>query len=220
MPHRIQVMLVEDDPSYRADITHALAKEPDILLNEQFSTVEHALQVLESDMSTNIILLDLNLAKMSGVEAIPWIKKYRPEMKIIILSESDHEIDILNAIHLGATGYLLKMSMLEQITRSIRTVFNGDAFLDPRIATFILQTIQSKLPESEPKVKSLLSAREVEILRLLSEGLMKKEISERLQIETTTVATHVRRIYEKLEVPNAPAAITKAYKAGIFGIGD
>jgi DNA-binding NarL/FixJ family response regulator len=179
---------------------------------------EQALKVLEHDTTTDVVLLDLNLPEMSGLEAIPWIKKYCPKIKIIILSQSDNETNILNAIHLGADGYLLKESTLDQIISGIRAVVDGGASLDPRVAKFILNTIQTKVPE--PNSDPLLSEREIEILRLLSDGLMKKDISERLDIGITTVATHVRRIYEKLDVVNAPAAISKAYKAGIFPAHD
>lgn len=172
---------------------------------------------LRDDTTADVVLLDLNLPEMSGLEAIPWIKKYCPRIKIIILSQSDNETNILNAIHLGADGYLLKESTLDQIISGIRSVVDGGASLDPRVAQFILNTIQTKVPQ--PNSDSLLSEREIEILRLLSEGLMKKDISERLDIGITTVATHVRRIYEKLDVVNAPAAISKAYKAGIFSSG-
>lgn len=210
--------MVEDHPDYREGIALALETEPDLLLTQQFGMAEQALRALEHDTTTHVVLLDLNLPEMSGLEAIPWIKKYRPDIKIIILSQSDAEADILKAIHLGAAGYLLKESTLDQIISGIRTVVNGGASLDPRVAKFIINTIQQKVPSPSPK--QLLSERELEILKLLSEGLMKKEISERLKIGTSTVATHVRRIYEKLETPNAPAAIAKAYKTGIFSSGD
>lgn len=210
--------MVEDHPEYREGIALALETEPSIVLTKQFGVAEHALRFLEHDTTTDVVLLDLNLPEMSGLQAIPWIKKYRPKIKIIILSQSDKEADILRAIHLGASGYLLKESTLDQIISGIRNVFAGGASLDPRVAKFILNTIQTKVPAPNPK--QILSDREIEILKLLGEGLMKKDISERLNIETTTVATHVRRIYEKLESPNAPAAIAKAYQKGIFSSSD
>jgi DNA-binding NarL/FixJ family response regulator len=218
MSKSIRIIMVEDHPEYREGIALALETESDIQLIDQFGMAEQALKVLEHDTTTDVVLLDLNLPEMSGLEAIPWIKKYCPKIKIIILSQSDNETNILNAIHLGADGYLLKESTLDQIISGIRAVVDGGASLDPRVAKFILNTIQTKVPE--PNSDPLLSEREIEILRLLSDGLMKKDISERLDIGITTVATHVRRIYEKLDVVNAPAAISKAYKAGIFPAHD
>lgn len=217
MSKSIRIVMVEDHPEYREGIALALETEPDIQLADQFGMAEQALKVLEHDTTTDVVLLDLNLPEMSGLEAIPWIKKYCPKVKIIILSQSDNETNILKAIHLGADGYLLKESTLDEIISSIRTVVKGGASLDPRVAQFILNTIQTKVPEAN--LDPLLSVRELEILRLLSKGLMKKDISERLDIGITTVATHVRRIYEKLDVVNAPAAISKAYKTGIFSSG-
>ena len=218
MSKSIRIIMVEDHPEYREGIALALETESDIQLIDQFGMAEQALKVLEYDTTADVVLLDLNLPEMSGLEAIPWIKKYCPKIKIIILSQSDNETNILNAIHLGADGYLLKESTLDQIISGIRAVVDGGASLDPRVAKFILNTIQTKVPE--PNSDPILSEREIEILRLLSEGLMKKDISERLDIGITTVATHVRRIYEKLDVVNAPAAISKAYKTGIFSSGN
>ncbi|WPJ95678.1 response regulator transcription factor [Coraliomargarita algicola] len=218
MPSTINIIMVEDHPEYREGIALALETEPKIQLTHQFGMAEQALRALEHDTNTDVVLLDLNLPEMSGLEAIPWMIKYRPDIKIIVLSQSDDESDILQAIHLGAAGYLLKESTLEQIINGIQTVVKGGASLDPRVAKFIINTVQKKIPA--PNAKQLLSERELEILKLLSEGYMKKEISDHLKIETSTVATHVRRIYEKLQVPNAPAAITKAYRTGIFSSGD
>lgn len=217
MSKSIRIVMVEDHPEYREGIALALETEPDIQLADQFGMAEQALKALEHDTTTDVVLLDLNLPEMSGLQAISWIKTYCPKIKIIILSQSDNETDILKAIHLGADGYLLKESTLDEIISGIRTVVKGGASLDPRVAQFILKTIQTKVPEAN--LDPSLSERELEILRLLSKGLMKKDISERLDIGITTVATHVRRIYEKLDVVNAPAAISKAYKTGIFSSG-
>ena len=214
MKNEIRVIMVEDHPEYRASISLAIETQPDIVLSQQFGSAEQALRSFERNHLVDIVLLDLNLPGMSGLDAIPWFKKYSPQIKIIILSQSNKEADILQAIHLGANGYLLKESTLEQITQSIRTVIQDGATLDTSLAKFIFNTIQSKT--APPAEKKLLSERETQILSLLGQGLMKKEISEYLNIEITTVATHVRRIYEKLESPNAAAAVNEAYRKGIL----
>ena len=126
--------------------------------------------------------------------------------------------DVVRAISRGAAGYLLKSSTLDQITEGIRTVMGGGAPLDAGVARFILNTLQTKLPQKE--IDNILTERELEILTLLGEGLVKKEIADRLQISYTTVDTHVGHIYDKLEVRNAPSAVNKAHRLGLFSAED
>ena len=220
MSHPIRIMMIEDHPEYRKGIRLALGTEPDMEFLTMYGTAERALRSLETldeREEADVILLDLNLPGMSGIEAIPWLLKTLPSVRIIVLTQSDQEEDVLNAISAGAAGYLLKSASRSQITDGIRTVMEGGASLDAGVAKFILGTLKNKPAQED--VTSL-SARELEILSLIGEGLAKKEIADRLDISTNTVATHVRHIYEKLEVPNAPAAITKAYRAGILPTRD
>jgi two-component system, NarL family, nitrate/nitrite response regulator NarL len=165
-------------------------------------------------ITPDLVLLDLNLPGISGLNAMPAFRDAIPAAKIIILSQSDREADILKAISLGANGYLLKSSTITQIKAAIQIVMDGGASLDPAVAKYLLNSLQSLLPQETLKLD--LSGRELEILTLLGEGMMKKEISERLNISITTVAYHVKHIYEKLQVQNAPAAIAKAYRAGVY----
>jgi len=217
MKSHIRVMLVEDHPEYREAIELALKKESAMELTSQFGTAERALLSLKDGlphMQPDVILLDLNLPGMDGLDAIPCFNSALPDTKIIILTQSDREADVLKAITLGASGYLLKSATLKQITEGIRNVYHGGASLDASIAKFILTTLKTKLHKGD--TEQMLTDREMEVLTLLAEGLVKKEIAERLSISSTTVVTHVSHIYEKLNVTNAPSAIDKAYRMGIF----
>lgn len=211
-----RIIVIEDNREYRDAIKLALADAQDLDLIESFATCEIGLRYLQDAASPqpDIILLDLRLVGMKGLEAIPFIKDYSPKSKIIILTQSDSESDVLKAISLGASGYLLKSATVREILEGIRTVHAGGATLDPDVAKFILEDLQQRLPESEPLVE--LSARETEILALLAEGLVKKQIADHLNISYTTVDTHVGHIYEKLQVRNAPSAVGKAYRLGLF----
>ncbi|MFC1764828.1 response regulator [Planctomycetota bacterium] len=217
MKGEISIMLVEDHPEYREAVELALRKEPDMELTSQFGTAERALRSLQNDnqdKGTDIILLDLNLPGMDGLEALPLFSSAKPNIKIIVLTQSDRETDILRAISLGASGYLLKSATLRQITEGIRGVHSGGASLDANVAKLIIKSLRTKLPTDE--IKQVLTEREMDVLTLLAEGYVKKEIAERLSISKTTVVTHVSHIYNKLNVTNAPAAINKAYRMGIF----
>ena len=215
----IQVILVEDSPDYRLVIEHALEVEPDIELVGQYGTSEIALRALENNqpkLSPDLILLDLRLPGMDGLESLPWFQKAQPKAKIVILTQSNAESDVLKAIQLGAAGYLLKSSTADQLVDGIRSVIQDGAILDASIARFILDALQTSLPEEASE--ALLSKRQMEILALLADGLVKKEIADQLKISYSTVNTHVEHIYQKLNAANAPAAISKAYKKGILPI--
>jgi DNA-binding NarL/FixJ family response regulator len=217
MKHPIKLMLIEDNPEYRNVLEFTLQDDPNIDLQSLFSTAEVALRRLQEYSpadAPDLILLDLNLPGMSGLDTIPWIKKYSPDTEIIILTQSNKQADVLSAISLGASGYLMKSSTVEQIKGAIHTVMDGGSSLDSDVARFILNTLQGRLPK--PVKKPSLSEKETQILALLAEGLQKKEISAKLKISNNTVDTHVRHIYEKLNVKNAPAAIHKAHQTGLF----
>jgi DNA-binding NarL/FixJ family response regulator len=217
MKQAIRVMLVEDNPEYREVINLALEDELDIDLISQFGTTEVALRNIQDPkppQQPDLILLDLQLPGMSGIEALPYFKTVAPDTKILILTQSDNESHILSAISNGADGYLLKSADLDEITNSIRTVMDGGASLDPNVAKFILNTLQRKLPQT--KIEATLTMRELEVLELIADGMVKKEIAEQLSIGYTTVDSHVGNIYKKLDVKNAPAAISKAFREGIL----
>ncbi|MFC5051258.1 response regulator [Rubritalea spongiae] len=216
MPKPTQVLLIEDNKEYRKVVELALQEDPDIDLIEQFGTAEYALRHLENNPSQTIdlFLLDLNLPQMSGQEALPLIKKRAAGSKIIILTQSLKESDVLLAIQQGADGYLTKSTSVNQLKEAILTVMQGGASLDWRIAHFLANQLKSESPVIQ--IEKNLSGREMEILSLLAEGLVKKEISDQLGISYSTVATYIRRIYDKLQVVNAAAAVNKAHQLKFF----
>ncbi len=141
-----------------------------------------------------------------------------PNTKIIVLTQSDKEEDVLKAIMLGASGYLLKSCTVRQLIDGINTVVSGGASLDSKVAKFVLNALKARLPQQE--LEHMLTERELETLSLLAEGLVKKEIAEKLGISVSTVVTHVCNIYVKLNVKNAPSAIAKAFRLGLLSLGD
>ena len=217
MSQHVRIMLVEDNPEYREVINLAIEDDPGLHVISQYGTAEGALRNLQNQSDgqvPDLILLDLRLPGMGGLEALPLFRSSLPDVKILILTQSDSETDVLRAISQGANGYLLKTASVTQITEGIRTVMAGGATLDAGIARFIMNTLKARLPKDQ--VENVLTNRELEILALLGEGLLKKEIAKQLHVSTTTVATHVAHIYRKLNVQNAPAAVTKAFQTGIL----
>jgi two-component system nitrate/nitrite response regulator NarL len=221
MKKNINIMIIEDHPEYREIVEMAISRQDDMTLTEQFGTAERALEHLEPENGhekPNVILLDLNLPGMAGLEALEPLKKLARRARIIVLTQSDHEEDVLNAIMLGASGYLLKSSTVQQLIEGIRNVMKGGASLDARIAKYVMDSLKVRLPPEE--LDNMLSPREMEILQLMAKGMVKKQIAKKLGIGVTTVVSHVSNIYDKLHASNAPSAIAKGYKLGILQVGE
>ncbi len=236
MKEPIKVVIVEDNPEYRNVLQFAFKGHDTVELIGVYGSAEEALQPIESSpddfTQPDIILLDLNLPEMSGLEAMKWFFKYMPNTPIIVLTQSDKESDVVTAIQNGAMGYLLKSSTLEKITETIEIVAQGGAQIDSKVAKYLLDQLNlgAAKPaateeadteadsDSEKDSRTTLSKREIEVLELLAEGLVKKEIAAQLSISYFTVSAHIRHIYEKLDVINGPAAVSVSYQSGILPI--
>jgi DNA-binding NarL/FixJ family response regulator len=161
------------------------------------------------DLTPDIILLDIGLPGMSGVEGIKHFNKLLPNTKIIMLTIYDDNENIFDAVCNGASGYLLKDSSPEKIIVSIMEVLQGGASMNSSIANKVLKMFRNFVPEHKDYQ---LSEREVEILQFLTNGLSKKQIAENLFISYHTVDSHIRKIYNKLEVHSSSAAVAKVIK--------
>ena len=217
MKRNIRILIIEDNVAYRESIETAIDFTDGMELVGYYGTAEIALRNLQQpglQCHPDIILLDLHLPGMSGFEAIPWIQKYAPDTKIIVLTQSNNLAYINKAVILGVSGYLLKSATYDKIIVGIRDVLAGGVSLDPNVGKNVLKAIRSMVngtPFTNP-----LSRREEEILGLLAEGLVKKEIAHCLEISTHTVQTHVKNLLIKLDAPNAAAAVHKAFRMGLF----
>ncbi len=215
-PRPLDIVLIEDNHNYRKALREALADCDDFTISGDYGNGERALKQLASlsAPSPDIVLLDLELPGMGGLDAIPRLLGQLPETRIIVLTRSEDKAKVVAAISRGASGYLLKSSSFEKIEQSIRDVGAGGASLDPQVANYILRAFQSVRPGQ--KGGNGLSRRQLEVLELLAEGLLKKEIADRLDLSYHTVVMHVRHIYDKLQVQNVSAAVAKAIKRGII----
>ena len=161
----IRVALIEDHPEYRETIKMALLRETDLELTDSFGTAERALKSLKTaSPAPDILLIDLSLPGTDGLTALREFRVILPNAKMIILTQSESEQDVIRAIAMGASGYLLKSSTVHQITDGIRSALKGGVPLDPTMAQYVVDTLRTKLPKNE---RNLLSPREMQVMELL-----------------------------------------------------
>ena len=212
-PKRIAIWLVEDNDAFRNTLVRVINQVDWMSCSHAFSSCEDALQALEEEPHPNVVLLDVNLPGMNGIDGIREIKQLAPTTQVIMLTMFDDHDKVFKSICAGASGYLLKSSPKEKITEAIREVVNGGAPMNGPIARAVLDMF-ARL--AAPKQDYGLSPREREVLELVVAGLYKKEIAERLGLSYHTVDTHVRNIYEKLHVNSRSGAVAKAVKERLF----
>ena len=211
--HAINVWLVEDNETYRGAIARALDHAPGLRCTGAFGSCETALDRLREDHPPEVILLDIGLPGLSGLDGIEQFKALSPTTHIIILTAFEDTDKIFRAICAGASGYLLKTSAAGVIAQAIREVLGGGAPMTPQIAKSVL-SLFARL--AGPPPEHGLSKRERETLEFLVEGLATKEIADRLDLSIHTVDTHLRNIYTKLHVHSSTGAVAKAIKERLF----
>jgi DNA-binding NarL/FixJ family response regulator len=210
MNNQIDVIIIEDNELFRDSLKEAINKSSSIRCERTFSSGETALDIIEKEeLVPDIILLDIGLPGMNGIELIPELKRLSPSTKIIIITVHDDDENVFNAICAGASGYLLKDLSSDKIVTSINEVMNGGAPMNSHIAKKVLNMFRDQNVKSNGYS---LSEREKEILSLLVEGLSKKQIAEKIFLSHHTVDSHLRNIYAKLEVHSRSSAISKAIR--------
>jgi DNA-binding NarL/FixJ family response regulator len=206
------IWIIEDHAAFRRTLLRVLGAENDMRCTEDFDSCEKALVALTKDEAPDLILLDVGLPGMSGLEGIRLIKERSPKTLIVILTVFEDDDKVFSAICAGAAGYLLKTSSVTEITQAVRDALAGGSPMTSRIARRVLDMFTKFAPKHSDYG---LSEREKEILQLMTNGLIKKEIAEKLTLSVHTVDTYLRRIYEKLEVNTRTGAVAKALKEGL-----
>src|SRR5438876_3520970 len=209
----IIVWLIEDNHSFRHTIVRVLNQAQDLECAHNFASSEEALDELTRGAVPDVILLDVELPGLNGLEAVKRIKSISPSTRVIMLTVFDDHDKIFKAICAGASGYLLKTSPMEKIIESIREAQDGGAPMTPRVARSVLDMF---MRTSSPHQDYGLTTREQSILELMTKGLIKKEIADRLSVSYHTVDTHLRNIYAKLHVHTRTGAVSKALKERLF----
>jgi NarL family two-component system response regulator LiaR len=217
MADLIRVLVVDDHPVVRRGIKSLLADEEGIQVVGEAVDGKEALEKF-SQLKPDVVLMDLVMPEMNGVEAIQRITAAYPEARILVMTSFAADDKVFPSIKAGALGYILKDSDPEDLIRMIRQVFRGELSLHPTIARKVIQEL--KRPPEGPLTPSPLTEREVEILQLLAQGVENKQIAYRLTLREATVRTHVSNILGKLQLANRVQATLYALRTGLTSLGD
>jgi DNA-binding NarL/FixJ family response regulator len=215
----IRVWLVEDNAMFRTGVQRVVNSLEGMECDGSFDSVELAFAALGDQAPPDVILLDVQLPGMDGISALARFKVLAPETRIIILTVFDDADKIFRAVCAGASGYVLKSSGIDQIGGAIEQVMAGGAPMTPEVARKVLKAFAKieTIEEGEENIYDYqLTDREKEILRLMADGKLKKEIAKHLDISVHTVSTHLRRVYGKLHVNTNTGAVAKALREGII----
>ncbi|HEY7356314.1 MAG TPA: response regulator transcription factor [Ktedonobacterales bacterium] len=213
MQTSIRILVADDHPIVRDGLIAILTTQPDFEVVGEAATGPQTVEQVTA-LRPDVVLLDLEMPEIDGVEALRQMRQLRPDTRVIVFTAFDTDERILGAVRAGARGYLLKGAPREEIFRAIRVVHAGESLLQPIVASKLLRQVsqeQSALPGPET-----LTPRELEVLRLLARGLENKEIAAELVIAERTVKFHVSSIQGKLGAGNRTEAVVIAAKQGLI----
>lgn len=204
----VKVSIVEDLAEVREGLADLVRSDKELLLLDNFEDAESAAEKLPA-IQPDIVIMDINLPGMSGIDCIKKIKEKCPATQFMMFTVYENDEKVLKALQAGATGYLLKRTHPERILESIKELNQGGSPMSSNIARKLVNIF---LTEKKVTKKEMLSERENEVLQLLAGGLLYKEIADRLHIVHGTVRQHIHNIYEKLHVQNRTEAVNKYFE--------
>ena len=208
----IRVAVVDDQELFRRGLVMLLSAEDDIEVVGEAAGAEGAAEIAARS-APDVMLLDVRMPKISGIEACALIKGQAPAVKIIMLTASDEEGDLYDAIKSGASGYLLKDSSIDEVAQAIRLVASGQSLISPMMAAKLLAEFKAiSGVDVKPLRLPKLTDRELEVLNLVARGLNNREIADKLFISENTVKNHVRNMLEKLQLHSRIEAVMYAVR--------
>jgi DNA-binding NarL/FixJ family response regulator len=216
----IRVLVVDDHALFRRGLEMVLAQEPDIEVVGEAGDGAEAVE-RAADLLPDVVLMDVRMPRRSGIEACTAVKDVVPSARIIMLTISDEEADLYEAIKAGATGYLLKEISIDEVADAIRAVAGGQSLISPAMASKLLSEFASMIKrdgERQQVPAPRLTERELEVLRLVARGLNNREIARQLFISENTVKNHVRNILEKLQLHSRMEAVVYAVREKLLEI--
>jgi DNA-binding NarL/FixJ family response regulator len=205
---KIRVLIVDDHPVVRDGLRGVIDGQPDMQVVGEAGHGAEALARVDSD-PVDVVLMDLRMPIMGGVEAIGQLRRTAPSVRVLVLTTFDTDRDVLPAIEAGATGYLLKDTPRDELLRAVRAAHRGEAVLSPAVAGRLMGQVRTPAQDA-------LSSRELEVLRLVAAGFTNREAAQKLFISEATVKTHLLHIYAKLGVRDRASAVAAGYQRGLL----
>jgi len=216
----LRVMIVDDHALFRRGIQMVLEQEPDLEVIGEAADGAEAIEKAQ-ELMPDVVLMDVRMPRRTGIEATQEIKELLPHAKILMLTISDEEADLYDAIKAGASGYLMKEISIEEVADAIRSVWAGQSRISPSMASKLLTEFaaMSKRADERRQVPApRLTEREMEVLRLVAEGMNNREIGQALFISENTVKNHIRNILEKLHLHSRMKAVVYAVREKMIEI--
>jgi DNA-binding NarL/FixJ family response regulator len=211
---RLRVLLVDDHDLFRTGLRNLLEEQGVQVVGEAASGAD-ALRIVR-EIAPDVVVMDLNMPGISGVEATREITSIAPLTRVVVLTISDQDDDVMDAIVAGACGYLVKDSSIEELMRGITAAAVGESLISPPIASKVLQRMRAvTLDQGAETIRAELSERELDVLRLIANGKDNSEIAEALHISPKTVKNHISNILMKLQIDNRIQAAVYAVRSGI-----
>ncbi len=208
----ITVAIVEDNADYRLGTAYVLRNSSGCSCVGMYETAEEFIDAFD-DISPDVVLMDIGLPGMSGIDATAYLKREHPRVEIIMLSVYDDDDNVFRAVCAGASGYVTKPVAPQQLLDAVEHAFGGGTPMSPHIARKVLQMFKQYAPP--PRADYNLTDRECEVLKLLTQGDDYKQIADKLFLSVFTIRAHIRNIYDKLHVHSKSQAVAKALKQGI-----
>jgi DNA-binding NarL/FixJ family response regulator len=211
---RLRVLLVDDHDLFRTGLRNLLEEQGVQVVGEAAGGSD-ALRIVR-EIAPDVVVMDLNMPGMSGVEATREIATIAPLTRVVVLTISDQDDDVMDAIVAGACGYLVKDSSIEELMRGINAAAIGESLISPPIASKVLQRMRAvTLDQGAETIRAELSDRELDVLRLIANGKDNSEIAEALHISPKTVKNHISNILMKLQIENRIQAAVYAVRSGV-----
>ena len=210
----VRVLIADDQALFRRGLYVVLGTEEDIEVVAEAEDGEEAIAKAE-ELAPDAVLMDVRMPRVNGIEAARRIREMLPSTKILMLTVSDEEDDLYEAIKAGANGYLLKEISVEEVANAIHSVVQGQSLISPSMASKLLNEFNSlarQAAEKEELPAPVLTARELEVLKLVARGMSNKDVADQLFISENTVKNHVRNILEKLHLHSRMEAVMYAVR--------
>jgi DNA-binding NarL/FixJ family response regulator len=210
----LRVLIADDHPLFRHGIAALLQASPEFEIVGEATTGEEAI-VLAEQLQPDVILMDIQMPRINGIEATRRIVHISPHIRVLMVTMSEDDASVFTAMRAGARGYILKDAQKDDMLRAIRAVGRGEAIFSPAIATRLIDFFAAPRPAVPPQAFPDLTDREREILNLIARGHNNPEIAARLVLSSSTVRNYVSNIFSKLQVADRAQAIVRAREAGL-----